>query len=397
VTAARLVDLAEIAVRLGRLLHAAGVPVTPERGGRFAEALQVAAPATADELYWVARVTLVTERRDLGTFDRVFAQVFGGLVDPGEQRGQPSAPPPAHVRPGPAGPTRRDGVPGGTSARPAPVPIVGAGDDGDDALDTVVAAVSEEERLRQRDFATLTPDEHARIRILVGRLAVAPPPRRARRHVRHPSGDRVDLRATLAAAHRTGGDPVRTVRRRHRTRPRRVVLLCDVSGSMEPYARAYLHLAHAAVVGADAEAFVFATRLTRLTRALRDRRPDEALRRAGTTAEDWAGGTRIGAALRRFNDEHGRRGTARGAVVVVVSDGWEREAPELVGREVERLARLAHRVIWVNPRAANPRFAPLVAGMAAALPHVDELLSGHSVAALEEVVEAIARARHRRP
>jgi uncharacterized protein with von Willebrand factor type A (vWA) domain len=162
---------------------------------------------------------------------------------------------------------------------------------------------------------------------------------------------------------------------------------------MAPYARAYLLLLEGAARGAHAEAFVFATRLTRVTRALRQGRAQVALQRAAAAAPDWAGGTRIGAALRAFNDGYGRRGMAHGAVVVVLSDGWERGDPALVGREMGRLARLAYRIVWVNPRAAAPGFAPVTGGMAAALPHVDELLSGHSVAALDQVVDAVGRHR----
>jgi uncharacterized protein with von Willebrand factor type A (vWA) domain len=181
--------------------------------------------------------------------------------------------------------------------------------------------------------------------------------------------------------------------RRRREVPRRLVALLDVSGSMAPYARAYLLLLEGAARGARAETFVFATRLTRVTRALREGRAQVALERASAAAPDWAGGTRIGEALRTFNDRHGRRGMARGAVVVVLSDGWERGDPGLVGREMERLARLAYRIVWVNPRVAAPGFAPETGGMAAALPYVDDLVSGHSVAALADVMEAIGRHR----
>jgi uncharacterized protein with von Willebrand factor type A (vWA) domain len=168
---------------------------------------------------------------------------------------------------------------------------------------------------------------------------------------------------------------------------RRLVLLCDISGSMEPYARAYMQFVTCA--GRDAEAFVFATRLTRITRALAARNPERALQRAAAAAPDWSSGTRIGEALRAFNDRHGRRGLARGAVIVILSDGWERGDPALVGREMARLGRLAHRIVWVNPRVGAPGFKPQAGGMAAALPHLDALVSGHSLAALDEVIEAI--------
>jgi uncharacterized protein len=384
-------DLAEVAGRFGSLLRSAGVPVTPERSGRFAATLQLASPATTDELYWVGRVTLLSDHAHLEIYDRVFAQVFGGLVDWADSRGDTTTPPPPPVssRPGESRPPSASDAPGATSTQPSPVPMSGEGG-GDDGRDVVLAAVSEQERLRSRDFSTLTPEELAALRAMFREVALAPPLRRVRRDRRHPSGARLDLRATLARAHRTAGDPVITVRRRRRVRPRRLVLLCDISGSMEPYARAYLQLLHSAVGGADAEAFVFATRLTRLTRALAVRSPDLALRQAAAAAPDWSGGTRIGRALQVFNDRYGRRGMARGAVVVIVSDGWERDDPELLGREVARLSLLAHRVVWVNPRSASPRFEPLVGGMAAALPYLDALVSGHSLAALDEVLDAIA-------
>jgi uncharacterized protein len=383
-------DLAEVAGRFGHLLHAAGVPVTPERSGRFASAIEVTVPTTNDELYWVARVTLLTEHSHVPVFDRVFAQVFGGMVDVADSRGDTSTPPPVSARPGESRPAGGEDREGSTSPVPNPNPTPGEGNGGDDGLDTVLAAVSDEERLRTQDFSSLTMEELQQLRALFERLSVAPPPRRARRSVRHPRGRRLDMRATLARAHRSAGDPIDAIRRRQRTRPRRLVVLCDISGSMEPYARAYLQLLHSAVGGARAEAFVFATRLTRLTCELAVRQPDAALRRAGAAAPDWSGGTRIGAALKAFNDGYGRRGMARGAVVLIVSDGWEHGDPALLGEEMARLSRLAYRIVWVNPRRASPRFEPLAGGMAAALPFVDAFVSGHSMDALDEVLAAIA-------
>jgi uncharacterized protein with von Willebrand factor type A (vWA) domain len=194
----------------------------------------------------------------------------------------------------------------------------------------------------------------------------------------------------LRASRHTGGDPARRILHRRLKRPRRLVFLCDISGSMEPYTRAFLHLLHAAVEGAHAEAFVFATRLTHLTRALRGGQPDLAIDRAAATARDWSSGTRIADSLRRFIDEHGRRGMAHGSVVVVVSDGWERGDPALVAREMERLQRLARRVVWVNPRVASRDYEPLAGGMAAALPFCDAFVSGHNLRALSSVADAIA-------
>jgi hypothetical protein len=200
----------------------------------------------------------------------------------------------------------------------------------------------------------------------------------------------VDLRATLRLAGRGAGDPVRLRRRRPRQRPRRLVVLCDISGSMAPYARALLQLVYCAAGGVDAEVFTFATRLTRLTRTLRRVSPSVALRRAGQSAPDWSGGTRIGESLRAFLDTYGARGMARQAVVLVVSDGWDTGDPAELGRQMARLSRLAHRVVWANPRTASARYRPLAGGMAAAWPHCDAVVSAHHLGALEDLVAAVA-------
>ncbi|HEY2997094.1 MAG TPA: VWA domain-containing protein [Acidimicrobiales bacterium] len=401
-------DLAEVAAAFGGLLHAAGVLVSPERGGRFATAVTLVRPATLAELYWAGRVTLVGGQPEIEVYDRVFGQVFGGRADVADWRGQaPPSPsagpvPGTGVRPADGLPPASDGDgddrddgddgPRGT-ADPAPPPAAGADDGGGlppeaDRAD-VLAAASAEERLGHTDFAAMTDDELASLRRLIAALPLATPARASRRAVRHPRGRAIDLRATLRRARATGGDPVVRVFRRRTQRPRHLVLIADVSGSMAPYARAYLHLLHGAVRATRADAFVFATRLTRLTRQLAAADPDVALHRALAAAPDWSGGTRIGEALAAFLDDHGRRGMARGAVVVIVSDGWDTGDPAALGEQMARLARLAHRIIWVNPRKAATGFQPLVAGMAAALPHVDTFVSGHSVAALDEVIAAI--------
>ena len=387
---ASTVSLAEVAARFGGLLHAAGIPVTPERSGRFAQALVQALPATEAELYWAARVTLVSGHDQLEVFDRVFAQLVGGVVDVADFRGDRPAPRPEPLRAGTPRPGLRSRLPASEVSRPsaAMAPAGTTTVDGSDR-EVPLMTVSGQERLRHQDFADLTDVEVAAVQRLVAELQVAPPPRVSRRRVVASHGDRLDLRTTLARARRTGGDPHHLARRAARTRPRRLVLLCDISGSMEAYARVYLQLLHAAVRATRAEAFVFGTRLTRVTRALRTTSPDLALQRAGAAAPDWSGGTRIGEALRRFLDDHGRRGMARGAVVVIVSDGWEHGDAALLAEQMRRLQRLAYRVVWVNPRAASPAYEPLVAGMSAALPHVDVFVSGHSLAALDEVVTAI--------
>jgi uncharacterized protein len=394
------VDLAGVVAAFGQLLHDAGVPVTPERSGRFATTVALARPAALDELYWAGRVTLLSGAGQIDAYDRVFAQVFRGVADVADWRGQaPSElPTPRATTPTRQGDRARDAPP--AADRVSDVPLVttpagapgeaGAGAEGEGA--GLLAAASAEERLGHTDLARLTPDELVDLRRLMAALPWATPRRASRRTARHPRGRLLDLRATLRRARTTGGDPVRRSFRHRTDRRRHLVLIADVSGSMEPYARAYLHLLHGAVRAARADAFVFATRLTWLTRALATSNPDLALRRATVAAPDWSGGTRIGDALKAFVDGHGRRGMARGAVVVVVSDGWETGDPAVVGEQMARLARLAHRIVWVNPRRAGADYQPLVGGMAAALPHVDAFVSGHSLAALDEVVAAIADA-----
>jgi uncharacterized protein with von Willebrand factor type A (vWA) domain len=388
-------DLAEVTGRLGLLLHSAGVPVTPERDGRLAAAMVLVAPATMAELYWLARITLIAEHGHIAIFDRVFAQIFGGFVDPADFRGDAATRSSGSTttRPTPdmsAGPSSPNAV-GDQPARPLTASEPG-GAAGEAAQSPgVLAAFSADERLRHQDFARWSAQELAELRALTDRMVFATPPRRSRRRVPAGRGRQLDVRAMLRRARRTGGEPLVEVRRARRSRPRRLVLICDISGSMEPYARAYLQLLMSGVDGARAEAFVFATRLTRLTRVLRGANPAIALEQAGRTAPDWSGGTRIGTAIKAFNDQYGRRGLARGAVVVVLSDGWDRGDPEILGREMARLRRLAFRIVWVNPRKAAPQFAPLTGGMAAALPHVDAFVSGHSLAALEEVIDAIGQ------
>lgn len=382
-------DLAGLAAAFAERLRDAGVPATPERGARFASAVVAARPATVEALYWLGRVTLVDRHEQLTDFDRVFGVVFGGLTDVPTERGDTMAPSlPPQVRPGRQ--VRRS--PGSSTGEvDVPTPAATSGQQRDvDEQGRVLMTASVEERLRHKDFARYTPEELAELRDLVARMRVVPPPHRSRRTWAARSGRRLDLRRTLRHSHRTAGDPVRRDYRRRGTRQRRVVLLVDVSGSMEAYARVYLQLLQAAVRGSRAEAFVMATRLTRVSRALAGGDPDSALARSAEAAPDWSGGTRLGEALKTFVDDFGRRGMARGAVVVIVSDGWERADPALLGEQMARLARLTHRIVWVNPRSAAEQYEPLVGGMAAALPHVDVLVSGHSVAAIEEVLDAVS-------
>jgi len=383
-------DLPRLTAALSRRLHDQGVPTTPARTADFARALALVKPIARRRLYWTARAVFVSDPAQVETFDTVFASVFGGRaerhdLDPDDS--QVAASPRDGSPPTPRETARE------TELRPGVSPSAASDHANEDAAeaDAPLLLASDEELLGRKSFDRLEPSELAQLYRLMSSLRLATPERRTRRYERGRHGEHMDMRRTLRASLRTGGDPIRLARRRRRVARRRLVLLCDISGSMEPYARAYLQfLTCAAGSGPNAEAFVFATRLTRLTRALSSRNPERAIQRAATAAPDWSSGTRSGDALREFNDRHGRRGMARGAVVVILSDGWERGDPKLVGREMARLARLAHRIVWVNPRVGARAFSVRSGGMVAALPHCDALVSGHSFAALDEVVAAIA-------
>jgi uncharacterized protein len=388
-------DLPPLVGALAERLRAAGVPVTPTHAIEAARALTLVKPITRRRLYWTLRSVFVSDQAQAKPFDTVFFQIFGmqatgEAFDPPEAQTAPAAPderPAPKHKSSPRDDAQQDSHRGSSS--------MPRGDDPDDEepqaeVETPVAIADDAEVLARKSFDALDTGELARLYRLMSSLELATPVRRTRRSERAGSGERIDLRQTLRASRRTGGDPVRIAHRRRRVAPRRLVMLCDISGSMEPYARAYLQfLTCAAASGPNAEAFVFATRLTRLTRALSSRNPERAIQRAAATAPDWSSGTRIGDALRAFNDRHGRRGMARGAIVVIMSDGWERGDPQLVGREMERLRRLAHRIIWVNPRVSARDFSVQAGGMLAALPYCDAIVSGHSYEALGEVVDAI--------
>jgi uncharacterized protein with von Willebrand factor type A (vWA) domain len=395
-------DLPALVGALSQRLHEAGLPVTPERASHFAEALALMKPEGRRRLYWTARAIFVTAQLQVPVFDRVWFSIFGAKEMPDDFEPEDLVPldaPPDerekadHKSKEMDSPREQD--PRSMDASSSP-PGDGGDDEDDDSeeIEIPLAMASEEELLGKKSFDALAPHELAQLYRLMTRLELATPLRRTRRTKKGHHGEQMDMRRTLRASLRTGGDPIKLKRRHRRIVRRRLVLLCDISGSMEPYARAYLQfLTAAGSSGPNAEAFVFATRLTRLTRALAGRNPQRAIQRAAAAAPDWSSGTRIGDALKTFNDRHGRRGMARGAVVVILSDGWERGEPELVAREMERLARLTYRIVWVNPRVSASGFSPRAGGMVAALPHCDALVSGHSLEALGEVAEAIRAPR----
>ncbi len=337
-----MTDGTEVLTRFGRILREERLLVGPDRIAAFCRAAALLPP---DDLYWAGRATLVGRPQDLPVYDRAFAAFFGGEA-------------------GGASPPSTSGVL---------------------LAEVELAQASTVEVLRQKSFARCTPDELAALGALMERIPHVVPPRRTRRLQAARSGA-PDLRRTLRRSFRTGGEPLERAWRRRRLRPRRLVLLVDVSGSMAEYSRALLVFAHAALRDQPRwEAFCFGTRLTRLTRALAATDLDEALRRAAEQVLDWDGGTRIGESLKRFLDDFGHAGLARGAVVVICSDGLEVGDPELLAQQMARLSRLAHRIVWLNPLMEDPAYEPLARGMQASLRYLDVFASGHNLASLEAV------------
>ncbi len=343
----------------------------------FADALVAINPHETSDVYWAARATLCHRPDDRERFDECFRAWFG--------------------LPGASDLSRPEESFEAVLAFDAPMPEDEAdadatGADGVDT-DTPVLAVrfSNTETLRERDFASYSRADHLEARRVLADLRIVGEPRRSRRLVQTRARRRPDVRRTVRAAMRTHGEPLARPSRTPSTRVRRLVLLCDVSGSMEPYSRVIVRFVHSAVVArTKVEAFALGTRLTRITSELANRDPDVAIAGAARRVADWSGGTRLGETLRTFNDGWGVRGMARGAVVVIVSDGWDRSEPEVLATQMERLHRAAHRVVWVNPLKASPGYAPLAAGMAAALPFVDDFVAGHSLASLSELVDVIS-------
>jgi uncharacterized protein with von Willebrand factor type A (vWA) domain len=367
------------AVALARCLRGEGLAVPVDATVTFARALGHVADRGRGGAYWAGRATLVRRPDDVPAYDRAFARWLGGAA----------LPTPVWVHPA----ARVIEVAAG--GEPPAAPAEDTQPDGAE-VDGPAASWSATEVLRHRDLAACTPDERAEAHRLIAdlRLRSARRPGRRQGPDRRPrAGAALDLRRTTRLAVARGGEVVRPETSSPRDRPVRVVLLLDVSGSMEPYARALARFAHAAVVArrhGDVEVFALGTRLTRITRALQGHDPDAALARATDAVDDWSGGTRLGDGLRAFNDEWGVRGMARGALVVVLSDGWDRGDPQRLGEEAARLRRVARRLVWVNPLKASPGYAPLAGGMAAALPHLDDLVEGHSVAALADLAELLA-------
>jgi uncharacterized protein with von Willebrand factor type A (vWA) domain len=373
-TVRQLSGSAEIAVAFTRVLRGAGLKVPTSCTHTFAEALCAVGLDNRDGVYWSGRATLARRPEDIEIFDRAFKVFFEHRRSLGDDLEEEE---PLSI----------------TIAVDAEEDDEDDGPETADANDdpTIELRFSTTEVLRHKDFAQYSSDELVLAQELMSSLKLIGSPRSSLRL--GPSArptNRPDIRRTMQAAIRSGGEPIERHHRRPRTRLRRLVLLLDVSGSMEPYARALLRFVHAAVAGRQkVEAFALGTRLTRITRELDSRDPDVALAAASERVIDWSGGTRLGEGIRVFNDEWGVRGLARNSIVVVLSDGWDRGDPDTLAEQMERLHRVTHRLVWVNPLKVTPGYAPLARGMAAALPHLDAFVEGHSVAAMEELCRVI--------
>jgi uncharacterized protein len=343
-------------------------------------------PGGRHDLYWAARSTLISRPEDAPAFDHAFERYFAGSSAVGGSGG-PAAPPEDDAR------AARDGPDVESDDAILAARWTGAAGQ-EEAVEVAALRVvaSDAEVLRSQSFDRLTEDEERRVGALIRALAAAAPRRTTRRLRAAPRGSRFDMRRTLRRSLRTHGEPFDRAWRDRGTRLRPIVLLLDVSGSMAAFSRALLQFAYGALAsGTKVEAFCFGTRLTRVTRLLRDGDPDRALDAVGREVRDWQGGTRIGESLKSLLDTWSQRAALRGAVVVLCSAGLERGDPDVLAAQMSRLSRLAHRLIWVNPLKGSPRYEPLARGMAAALPHVDTFLPGHNLESLEELAGTLSR------
>jgi uncharacterized protein with von Willebrand factor type A (vWA) domain len=362
-------DTVPAMVGFARTLRSAGVGVGPERVHAWVDALRHLDAGQTAHVYWSGRLTLCSGPDDLQVYDATFAAYFGEppVLAPRQRRS--------------------------STTITVPVPVDGSRDtaDGHDRHPSATVAASRHEVLRHRDLAALNAAERAEVRRMLAALSPSGPVRQSRR-LRPARYGQLDASRTVRAMLRRGGEPARLHYRARTLTPRRLVLLVDVSGSMAAYADGMLRFAHAACRRRPStEVFTIGTRLTRVTRELRLPDPDRAMAAAGAAVPDWSGGTRLGEQIKAFLDRWGQRGTARGAVVVVASDGWERGDVTLLESQAIRLRRLAHRVVWVSPHAGRYGFAPEAAGLRVVLPSVDALVAGHTADALDRLARLLSQ------
>ena len=372
----------KMAVAFARILRGAGVDVPLDSVIVFVSALNQTGLENRDDVYWAAYSTLIRRHEDTQIFDRAFAVFWDQLiaVDTTSYEQQTES---------------------------VTLLIDSEEEENNDDSNTetlkedentIALRFSSIETLREKDFAAYTDTELREAEKFMSSLKLAGPPKRSLRLQKtNRKGTRHDIRRTMRAVLQNDGEPIERYWREPSTKLRRLVVLLDISGSMEPYARALLRFMHAAVVGRQrVEAFTLGTRLTRITRELTSRDPDRALAQTSAQVADWSGGTRLGECLQNFNDNWGVGSLARGSIFVILSDGWDRGEPKVLAEQMLRLQRVAYRVIWVNPLKVSPGYAPLARGMAAAMPYIDEFVEGHSLEALRELTEVISKESNER-
>lgn len=366
-------------VLFGRLLRALGLDVNPGRMIDVAQALEFVEIGRKWDFYYTIRSLLVHDYQDIPLFDQAFALFWKKPAEQYVEFGltmgyQQQKPKPVVVPPG----TMKDEPPDAASKNDnneEPQPII-----------EVTQTYSQRELLRRKDFSELTPDEVQAVKRLMAEMVWELGQRRTRR-MRPGDGKRLDLRRSLRRNLRYGGEWLEWPRREPKWKPRPLIVIADISGSMERYTRLLLHFIYSLTAGLEqqVEAFVFGTRLTRITRELHGREIDQSLKEVSQAVTDWGGGTRIGESLKTFNFQWGRRVLGRGAVVLLISDGWDRGEPQLLGNELGRLKRSCHRLVWLNPLLGSAQYEPLTRGMQAALPYIDDFLPVHNLASLEEL------------
>ena len=352
-------------------LRKKGISISLGSTLEFGRALAETGINRRESVYWSGRATLAIQPEDIEIYDQVFDQHWNRETPQLEE--VPDLNPLTLLFDEPSELPEAEEEPTGITE------------------EAINVRYSRTEILAGKDFAKCTEEELEELYKVMRQLRLHGQNKRSRRLKTSRNGRYLDLRRTMKAALRIGGDPIQLFFQNPGERPRRLVLLLDVSGSMETYARSLIRFVHAAIAGRNqVEAFTLGTRLTRLTRELSSRDPDVALSRAAQTVPDWSGGTRLGEGLRLFNDEWGIRGMARGATVVILSDGWDRGETEILEEQMERLSRVSHQIVWVNPLKATPGYEPLAKGMSAALPYIDHFLAGHNLVSLQTLTKVIS-------
>lgn len=391
-------DRAIFAASFVARLKRAGLPVSIHSGERFAAAIAQAPPPTRTELYWLSRISLVQDVRSLELFDQVFEVIFeGGALPIGRSARKGGKNQPRSLSDSQIKLASRNQVAEGSGGVPwTSAPSAAPHDSNEEEpseIELPELLPSALADFADQPFDQLNDSELAQLGEWLEQAQIRWPTRPARRARRVHRGSELDRRRTLAAARRTGGDPIQLHWKRSVRRPRKVVMLADVSGSMQTFARPYMHVMRALTSQVQAEVFAFSTDLTRITPALREQRPEDAIDAASELVDDRFSGTKIAGSLRTLLSNPTWSTSVRGAVILVTSDGWDTDDPEDLSMVMARLQRLSHRIVWVNPRAAAEEFEPLVGGMAAALPHCDAMLSGHSLRAMRDVILELGRSK----